>query len=143
MVRLTCSHHKFYFTERKTSKRIRVVREETDKDPNNYQTRSCVARRLDEKSAKPLRIEKNRNGQKRNRSSTMLEDREEFVLMIQTTENTQKFSKNARRKLERSVAATMPCKRKAPTWTTKVVAEQELASQQIHQNEFWLTSGIS
>ena len=54
---------------------------------------------------------KNRNGQKKNRSSTKLEDWEEFILLIQTTENTQKFSKNTWRKLGRPMAPAMPCKR--------------------------------
>ena len=39
------------------------------------QTRSCMARSLDKKLVKPLRIEKNRNGQTRNRSSTVPEER--------------------------------------------------------------------
>ena len=39
--------------------------------------------------------------------------------------------KNARRKLERLVAPAMPCKRKAQTSTTKVVAKHEVASQKI------------
>ena len=90
--------------EREASKRIHVVRRETDKDPNKYKTRSCMARNL-EKMVKPLRM------QKRNRSSTMLEDWEEFILLIQTTENTQKFFENARRKLQRPMAPAMPCKR--------------------------------
>ena len=42
---------------------------------------------------KPLRIEKNRDGQKRNQSSTMLEDCREFTLSILMTKNTKKFSK--------------------------------------------------
>ena len=40
--------HKIHSVEKKNSKRIDVVRGETDKDPNNYQTRSCIARSLDE-----------------------------------------------------------------------------------------------
>ena len=39
--------------------------------------------------------------------------------------------KHARRKLERPMAASMPCKRKAQTSTTKVVAKHEIASQKI------------
>ena len=37
--------------------------------------------------------------------------------------------KNSRRKLERPMAPAVPCKRKAQTGTTKVVAKQEIASQ--------------
>ena len=39
--------------------------------------------------------------------------------------------KNARRKLERPVAAAMPCKRMVHTSTTKVVAKREIASQKV------------
>ena len=46
------------------------------------------------KLAMPLRIEKNQNGQKKNQSSTMLEDWEEFALSIQSTKSTEKFSKS-------------------------------------------------
>ena len=39
--------HEIHYIERETSKRIDVVRGETDKDPNDYQIRSCMARGLD------------------------------------------------------------------------------------------------
>ena len=42
------------------------------------------------KLVKPLRIEKNWNGQKRNQSSTMLEDQGEFTLSILMMKNTKK-----------------------------------------------------
>ena len=45
------------------------------------------------KLVKPLRIEKNRNGQEKNQGSTMFEDSEEFTLSILTTKNTKKLSK--------------------------------------------------
>ena len=51
--------------------------------------------------------------------------------------------KNAKRKLVRPMAATMPCKRNAQTSTTKVVAKQETASQKIPKHILWLNSGIS
>ena len=75
-----------------------------------------------------LRIEKNNNGQKRNRNLTIREDWEEFIFLIQTTENTQKFSENAR-KLERPVAPAMPCKRQPSiakaNGKSKIVNEKE------------------
>ena len=37
-----------YFIERETSKMKHMVRVEIDKDSNNHQTRSCMARSLDE-----------------------------------------------------------------------------------------------
>ena len=45
------------------------------------------------KLVKPLRIEKNRNGQNKNRSLTMLKEREEFTSSIQMTKSTKKFSR--------------------------------------------------
>ena len=59
--------------EREASKRIHVVWGETDKDPNDYQTRK-YGQKYGRKLAKPLRIEKNKNGQKKNRNLTMLEN---------------------------------------------------------------------
>ena len=56
-----------------------------------------MASRLDENWKKPLKGEKNKNGQKKNRRSTMLEDWEELTLSIKTTENTQKILNNARK----------------------------------------------
>ena len=59
------------------------------------------------KWVEPLRIEKDKNGRKKSQSLTMLESWEEFTILIQTTENTQKFSsKNARGKLERPMAVS-------------------------------------
>ena len=40
--------HEIHSIEKETSKRISVVREETDKDSNDYQTRLCIARSMDE-----------------------------------------------------------------------------------------------
>ena len=44
--------------------------------------------------------------------------------------NKKKFSKNAKRKLERPVAPAMPCKR-PPNDITKVVAKLEIAYEEI------------
>ena len=55
-------------------KRHSVERSETDKDPNNHQTKIMYGQKFGRRFAKPLRIERNRNGQKKNQSSTMLED---------------------------------------------------------------------
>ena len=76
---------------------------------------------------KPLRIEKNRNGQKRNRSSTLLEDWGEFNLSILTTKNTKKISR-MREELETPAAPAMPCKT-SPRSITKVCAKSENASE--------------
>ena len=54
---------------------------------------------------------------------------------ILMTKITKKLSKHARRKLERPMAPAMPCKKKARTSITKVVAK--------HENDLQLYSGIS
>ena len=46
VVRFMERTHKVYSVERETSKGIQVVWVETDKDSNDYQTRSCMARSL-------------------------------------------------------------------------------------------------
>ena len=87
-----------------------MIRVKTDKYSKQLPDRIMDGQKFGQKSVKPLRIEKNRNGQKRNRSSTMLDDSEECISLIQTTEYSE-ILKNARRKLERPVAPAMPCKR--------------------------------
>ena len=74
-----------------------------------------------------LRIEKNTNGQKRSRSSTMLEYWEGFTLSIPMTTEYKETLKNARRKLEIPMAPDMPCRR-APNSITKVFAQSESKS---------------
>ena len=56
--------HEVYSIERRMSQRMYGVRVETDKNSFDYQTRLCVARSMGEKFVKPLKIEKNKNGQK-------------------------------------------------------------------------------
>ena len=94
------------------------------------------------KLVKPLRIEKNKNGRTRWQNSTMLEDWEEFTSLILMTKIAKKFPKHARN-MARPVAPAMPCKRKAHTSTTKVVAKQENCIPKDSQNDLCLCSGIS
>ena len=65
---------KFTLLQEKASQGMCVVRREIDKKSNDYQTRSCVARSMDENLVKPLSIEKNKNGKTRGQNSTMLDD---------------------------------------------------------------------
>ena len=51
--------------------------------------------------------------------------------------------KNAMRKLERSIAPALPCRRKAQTGTTNLVLKQEIACQKDSQHDLWLCNGIS
>ena len=72
--------HKIHSIERETSKKIRVVRGgDWQRSKRQLPDQIMYGQKFGRKLVKPLRIEKNRNGQKRNRSSTMLEDWEEFI----------------------------------------------------------------
>ena len=66
---------KFTLPERRTSKRVYVVRRETDKDPINYQTRPNHAwPEVWTKIGEVGQNQENKKGQKRVRSSRPLED---------------------------------------------------------------------
>ena len=62
------------------------------------------------KVVKPVRIERYKNGQKKNRSSTMLEN-ERNLLYWSRGRRIQRNSQECEEKLERPVAPTMPCKK--------------------------------
>ena len=64
----------------------------------------------------------------RSRSSTMLEDRGVYLIDLDDKEYMETL-KNARRKLERPMAAVTLCTRKAPHRITKVFAQWETASE--------------
>ena len=81
---------KFTLLKREASQRIHVVREETDKDSNDQIMHGQERGR---KLVKPLRIEKKQERAKEKPNLTMLENSEEFTLLIQMTENIQNFSK--------------------------------------------------
>ena len=79
------------------------------------------------KLVKPLRIEKSKNGRKRNRSLTMLESWEGFISRSGWQRIFRNYQ-NARRKLERPMAPAMPCKRdKQHSSIVKTNVEQKMA----------------
>ena len=67
-------NHKNHSTQRKPSKRIHVVKEDSGQRSKQLPDQILYVLKIGRKSVKPLRIEQNRSGQKRNRSSTMLEN---------------------------------------------------------------------
>ena len=75
------------------------------------------------KLVKPLRLERNRKGQKKNQSSTMLGKLRGIYLNDPDGEENKDILRNARSKLERPVAPAMSCKRmdKQHPGATKVV----------------------
>ena len=82
--------------EKKPSTRIHVVRKENDKNSHDDQTQIMVCKYRRE-LVTPLRIEKNKNWQQRNWSSTMLEKWKDFTLLIQMSENLRKFFKRKKK----------------------------------------------
>ena len=80
---------------------------------------------------KPVRIEKNKNGTTRRPKLDNARRLSGIYFIDPDDQDYKETLKIARRKLERPMAATMPCKRKAQTRTTKVVAKQEIASKKI------------
>ena len=70
----------------KTSNRIFVVREETDKNAGDYQTRSCMSRNFDENG------ESSSESRKRTMSERSSKKWKKFILLIQTIRKIQKHS---------------------------------------------------
>ena len=79
------------------------------------------------KLVKPLKIEKDRNGQKKNRSLTMLKDWEEFTLSIQMTKSTKKFSKKREEKWKD--LWLHPCRAKDNRASRKWLRSRKLGSE--------------
>ena len=92
-------------------KSVHVVRWETHKRFKRLPDQIMCGQKFGRKCVKLLKIWKNKNGQKRSRSSTMLEDCEGLTLSIQTTKNIQKFSKKRERNWKDLWLPAMPCKR--------------------------------
>ena len=67
----------------------------------------------------------------RSQNSIVLDDWEEFTLLILMTQITKELFQKTMSKFEIPMAAILPCKREAQTSTTKVVAMQDIASQKI------------
>ena len=90
-------------------------------------TQYVVVQTFGRKLVKPVRIERSKNGQKRSRSSTMLEDSERFTSSIQMMKNTEKSSK-MRGETGKPMAPAMPCKDYF-TASRKWVATPEVGSE--------------
>ena len=95
-VRFLVRFTKLTLLKKKTFKRIHVSGAETDKKFNSLRNQIMYGQKFGRKLVKSFRIERNGNGQKKNRSSTKLEDWNGFTLSILMTKNTKKRS-NIRR----------------------------------------------
>ena len=119
-----------------------VVREETDNDSNDYQTRSCMARSLGEDWQTRSESRKKKNGQKKNQSSTNARRLIGTYLIDPDDEEYEEILKNARRNLESPMAAAMPCKKKARTSNKKSGCGGNCIPEG-SKDDLWLYSGIS
>ena len=135
--------HKVHIIEGEASRRTYVVQDEIGTRFKQLPDLRMCGLKYRPKLGKPLKREKCKSGQSRSQSSTIPQDCEEFTLLILMTKIT-KSIKNARRNLEIPMTAAMPCKWKVHTNTTKVAANQKIASQKILKtiSESKATSGI-
>ena len=116
--------------ERETSRRTYVCRRRLTK----IQTTTIpdhVWQKYGRKSVKPIRIEKNKKPQLDNARRLR-----GIYFLDADDQDDKEILKNCEEKLERSMAATMPCKRKAQIAPRKWL-------QSMSQNDLWLKSGIS
>ena len=108
-----------------------MVRGETDKSSNDYQTRSCMATIWTKigKSHSESRKQEWKN------EKPKLDSARRLCLIYFIDPEDQDYNetlKTARKKLERPMAPAIPCK-KTPNGITKVVAKVETASEKVPQ----------
>ena len=109
-------------------------------------TRSCMAWSVVQDWKSRSEKSKNKNGQSRNRNSTMPEVWEVFIPFIRTTKSTKTF-KNAKKKLERPKEAAMRCKKQPNTASSretgastlvKATAPDNVQKKNLHSGSSWL-----
>ena len=102
--------HEIHFIEWEATWWIYMVREETDKKTYDFKTRQCVARKVETHVPCIETQREAKSGLSRNQSSIMPKDYVVFTSWILKMRNSRTSWKNARRKLEISMPAAMPCK---------------------------------
>ena len=86
-----------------------MVREETDKKANDFQTRLC-GQKIGKICRKRRNEKRSKSGLSKNRSLTMLENCAGMYFIDPAGEEFKDILKNARRKLDVPVPAAMPCR---------------------------------
>ena len=97
------------------------------------------------KLVKPLRFEKNKNGQKKKQSTTTLEEWDEFTLSIQMTKSTKKFSRKMRRENWKDLWL-QPCRAKDNRASRKWLQSRKLHPKRWRfriQRPQWINNGKS
>ena len=95
---------------------------------NRLPDQIMCGQKLRRKLGKLLRIEKDRNGQGKNRSSTLLEDWKEFTFYRSRRQGIWGYSQKCEEKIERLVAPAMPCKGNYSS-ITKVAAVSKIGEE--------------
>ena len=93
--------HSVYSIRRKTSRRIFVVQEETDKKAANIQARSFMSRTLDENWEEMPSWRRGKSGHMKNLNSIMQENYEEFISLTLRTWNAKRPSRMLARNWKR------------------------------------------
>ena len=91
--------------------------------------------KLGRKLVKPLRIENNRNGQKKNQKLDNAPRLRGIYFIDPDDEEHREILKNARRKWERPMDPAMLCKR-SPKGITKVFAKSEIAPEKTPRTDY-------
>ena len=84
---------------------------------------------------KPLRIERNRNGQKKNQKLDNAPRLRGIYIIDPDDEEHREILKNARRKLERAMEPAMLCKR-SPNGITKVLAKSVIGPEKTPRMDY-------
>ena len=124
---------KVHIIERETSKRIHVVREEIDEHSSNYQTWECVAWSMDQNWKSRSKREKQEWAIEKPKLNNARRLRGIYFIDPEDGENKETI-KNARRKLEVSMDAAMPCKKGRKKQCSPQEA-RSCASNKIHQTK--------
>ena len=123
------------FTLLKERPHQRIYPGEIDKNSNDYQTRSCMARSMDEIGEAAQNREKQEWAKEKPKFETARRLRGMYAIDPDDRDYKETL-KHERRKLERPLAPVMPCKRKAPNGMTKVFAQSETASEKTPKTSY-------
>ena len=131
----------FTSNERETSKKIYVVREETDKDSNGYRTRSCMARSLDENGNAAQNREKQELAKERPKLDNARNMRGVYFIDPDDEEYKRNSQEVRGRKLERSYGSSHGVQKTIEHHESGCEAGNCIREE--FQNSVWMKSGVS
>ena len=133
--------HTIYSTRWKSYWRIYMVRGEINEKAAYIQARSSMARVMEVQWERTPSWRKSKSGLKKRFILTMHENYEESIFIDPEDKEFKETIKNARKKLETSVAPAMPCKIMKELWEWRIWQKQDKTcvysgSWWIHQNAY-------